>query len=267
MKPTVWDNRFGSGKSLDEELRLWTVAVVRSIAGSIDALMFEHIRCLPFLFVFLKWYVFSVDVKEEDREDFKLEKFETVTCKNSLVNDDGNVVIDEASATSVITETHDIAATIGAKNFDGDRESSDAAISFSTVVTNSLFPTDKTVASSIVCEGTVEMVVEITTDDEDDVPQRRRSQRRHLLSFGLRAPSSSSSSSSSVVSTAATRRLQADADQANAGTFGTTIQLNALVSSSSSSSSPKFLSSLLCSVVTGMVLIPSMTSMVMMTMT
>ena len=219
---------------------------------------------LPF---FLKWYVFSVDVKEEDREDFKLEKFETVTCKNSLVNDDGNVVIDEASATSVITETHDIAATIGAKNFDGDRESSDAAISFSTVVTNSLFPTDKTVASSIVCEGTVEMVVETTTDDEDDVPQRRRSQRRHLLSFGLRAPSSSSSSSSSVVSTAATRRLQADADQANAGTFGTTIQLNALVSSSSSSSSPKFLSSLLCSVVTGMVLIPSMTSMVMMTMT
>ena len=216
---------------------------------------------LPF---FLKWYVFSVDVKEEDREDFKLEKFETVTCKNSLVNDDGNVVIDEASATSVITETHDIAATIGAKNFDGDRESSDAAISFSTVVTNSLFPTDKTVASSIVCEGTVEMVVETTTDDEDDVPQRRRSQRRHLLSFGLRAPSSSSS----VVSTAATRRLQADADQANAGTFGTTIQLNALVSSSSSSSSsPKFLSSLLCSVVTGMVLIPSMTSMVMMTMT
>jgi hypothetical protein len=187
-----------------------------------------------------------------------------VTCKNSLVNDDGNVVIDEASATSVITETHDIAATIGAKNFDGDRESSDAAISFSTVVTNSLFPTDKTVASSIVCEGTVEMVVETTTDDEDDVPQRRRSQRRHLLSFGLRAPSSSSSSG---VSTAATRRLQADTDQANAGTFGTTIQLNALVSSSSSSSSPKFLSSLLCSVVTGMVLIPSMTSMVMMTMT
>ena len=214
---------------------------------------------LPF---FLKWYVLSVDVKEEDREDFKLEKFETVTCKNSLVNDDGNVVIDEASATSVITETHDIAATIGAKNFDGDRESSDAAISFSTVVTNSLFPTDKTVASSIVCEGTVEMVVET----DDDVQQRRRSQRQ-LLSFGLRAPSSSSSSSSSVVSTAATRRLQADADQANAGTFGTTIQLNALVSSSSSSSSPKFLSSLLCSVVTGLVLIPSMTSMVMMTMT
>ena len=220
---------------------------------------------LPF---FLKWYVLSVDVKEEDREDFKLEKFETVTCKNSLVNDDGNVVIDEASATSVITETHDIAATIGAKNFDGDRESSDAAISFSTVVTNSLFPTDKTVASSIVCEGTVEMVVETTTDDEDDVPQRRRSQRRHLLSFGLRAPSSSSSSS--VVSTApasSTRRIQADADQSNAGTFGTTIQLNALVSSSSSSSSPKFLSSIFCSVVTGMVLIPSMTSMVMMTMT
>lgn len=217
-----------------------------------------------FFFVFLKWYVFSVDVKEEDREDFKLEKFETVTCKNSLVNDDGNVVIDEASATSVITETHDIAATIGAKSFDGDQESSDAAISFSTVVTNSLFPTDNTVASSIVCEGSVVMVVE-TTDDED-VQQRRRSQRRHLLSFGLRAPSSSSSSSSSVVSTAATRRLQADADQANAGTFGTTIQLNALVSSSSSSSSPKFLSSLLCSVVTGMVLIPSMTSIVMMTM-